>query len=124
MENHNPPLFDSTLLPDNLGVEDSATLVDIYSSYLVQLDTLAEVFARPGDPDSNRNEIQASAHKFKSSSLAVGASRLSHWLKLLEVSALDKTPELKAIFSSTILQIQPTRDAVKLEITRLQESPQ
>lgn len=112
-------IFDPATLPASLEIDDSEILQEFYAEFLSQLEELKRALARSASAAANRSELSGTAHKLKSSSQAIGAWQLSNCLKMLEQAAINNTPEFQAIFSTTQLLIEPTRMAIREEITRL-----
>jgi HPt (histidine-containing phosphotransfer) domain-containing protein len=119
MNKESHPIFDPATLPESFDIDDADILREFYAEFLLQLDELKRVLARTGSATANRGELATSAHRLKSSSQAIGAWQLANCLKMLEQAAVNNTPELQAIFSTTQLLIEPTRTAVNDEIVRL-----
>lgn len=119
MSKESHPIFDPTALPDSLEIDDADILQEFHVEFLSQLDDLKRVLARSGSASANRSELATFAHRLKSSSQAIGAAQLANCLKMLEQSAVNNTPDLQAIFSTTQLLVEPTRIAINEEIKRL-----
>jgi len=85
---HEALIFDSEQLPAALETREEEVLQDFYALFLQQLVELQMGLAS-ATALRDRANVRLLAHKFKSSSLAVGAIRLGAALAALEESCLS-----------------------------------
>jgi HPt (histidine-containing phosphotransfer) domain-containing protein len=118
MSNILTPIFDRTILQDNLGSFDNELLIGLYTQFLAQL---AELSKAIGECDRSRNykALPFYCHKLKASASAVGAFRLAECLSNLRASIAKDSAELQSMMTITELVINRTSSAVAAELNQL-----
>jgi len=119
MSPHDSPIFNAEKLPEALGCHEDEVLREFYQLYLVQL---AELQNSPvmTTPVRDGQTMRLLAHKLKSSSLAVGATRLGDSLaQLEELCQSSSTRLLEEQVMSVLLTAQHTAEAVHARLQAL-----
>jgi HPt (histidine-containing phosphotransfer) domain-containing protein len=107
------PVFDETVLAELVGTLDARSLASYYEIFVNQASPILAVFAS-GIEQQKFREIEALAHKLKSSAHSVGARPLGRILEQVEMEcrsgnldALDYlVPEALRLTAQTLTQIK------------------
>jgi len=114
---HEALIFDAEKLPAALETREEAVLREFYELFQTQLLDLQEALAADG---IEREAVRLLAHKFMSSSLAVGATRLGETLAALEERCLlSSSADIDVLVTQVESIARLTAEAVR---ARLQTS--
>lgn len=118
-------VFDQTVLAELVGTLDARTLVSYYGIFVEQTAPILTVFAASIE-QHNFKDIEALAHKLKSSAFSVGARPLGRILEEVEMacrsghpdSLAHLVPEALRLTTQTLTQIE----AFKLTLEGLESA--